>query len=105
MWCRRVRKDSIVSDVVLYDPAYVECAGIESGKYLGWTRSKVAQNRNHSYAQHVITEPPPVWPSAGYCSVAESLLNRAREGISSEYSESIKHRVVRIACQTRRSGR
>src|SRR5580704_15134829 len=99
MRCRRVRKDSIISNVVLDHPAYVECAGIKSGKYLGRTRSKVAQDRNHSYAQHVITEPPSVWPSAGYCSVTESCLNRAREGISPEYSESIKHRVVRIACQ------
>src|SRR5208337_1569600 len=105
MRCRRVREDSIVSDVVVYHPANVECAGIKSGKYLGWTRSQVAQDRNHSDAQHVVTEPPPVWPSAWHCSVTESLLNPAREGISSEYSESIKHRVVRIACQTRRSGR
>src|ERR1700732_4634640 len=105
MRCRCVREDSIVTDVVLDHPSYIECSGIKSGKNMGWTRSKVAQDRNHSYAQHVITEPPPVWPSAGYGPVTESLLNRAREGISSEYSKSIKHRVVRIACQTRRSGR
>jgi len=91
MRCRCVREDYIVTDVVLYNPAYVEYAGIKSGKKLGWTRSQVAQDRNHSYAQDVITEPPPVWPSAGHCSVTKTLLNRAREGISSEYAESIKH--------------
>src|ERR1700737_895554 len=105
MRCRGVREDLIVSNVVVCHPAYVECAGIKSGKYFGCTCSKVAQDRNHSYAQHIITEPPTIWPSTGHCSFTESLLNRAREGISSEYSESIKHWVIRISCQTRRSGR
>src|SRR5260370_29075170 len=93
---RCVWKYCIVSDVVVSNPANVECAGIKSGENLRRTYAQVAQDRNDSYAQHVVAEPPPVWPSPGHRSITKTLLDCTSEGISSENTESIKQMVVRI---------
>ena len=100
MRSRRIREDSIVSNIVVYDPAYVEGSGIKSGKNLRWTCSQITQDSNHSYAQNVIPEPAPVWPATWHSSVTETLLNGACKGIAAENTESVEHWVVWIARQT-----
>ena len=109
MWCRCVREDSIVRDIVFYHSAYVECTGIKSGNNLRWACAQVAQDRDYRDAEHVISKPPSIWPSARNRSVTKPLLNRARQRITSENTQSIKggvrRRIFRIAGQTRRAGR
>src|SRR5215469_6747010 len=100
MRSRRIREDCIVSNIVVYDPAYVEGSGIKSGKNLRWTGSQIAQDSNHSYTQNVIPEPAPVWPATRYGSVTETWLNCAFKGVAAENTEPVKHWIVRIARQT-----
>ena len=92
---RRIRKYCVVSNIVRDDAAEAECRGIDrvDHRRIG---SEVTQERDDRDGHDVIAKTAAVWPTTRYNAITESGLNRAREGITTENTKSIKAGIVVI---------
>src|SRR5580692_3815073 len=100
---RRIRKYRIIGDIVRVDSTETECRRIDWINHW-WVCSEVAQKCDDCDGHHVIAKPATVGPATRHDSVAEALLNLARESIAAENAEPIECCVV-IVSQVSRPGR
>ena len=99
----RIRKYRVVRDIVRNDAAEAECRGIDriDHRRIG---SEVTQEGDDRDGHNVIAKPATVRPATRHDSVAEALLNLARESITAENAKPIECCVV-IVSQVSGTGR